>query len=147
MLQEQIKKDLDKALLAKEELLVSTLRLLLAEIRNYWIEKQKDLTDEDMIAVIRRQIKQRKDSIKAYQKGGREDLAEKETKEMGILGKYLPQQMEIDELKKIVKETIEEVGAAGPKDFGKVMGAVMGKVKGAAEGAMVAEAVKRLLSG
>lgn len=147
MLQEQIKKDLDKALLAKEELLVSTLRLLLAEIRNYWIEKQKDLTDEDVIAVIRRQIKQRKDSIEAYQKGGRKDLAEKETKEMGILGKYLPQQMAVNELEKIVKETIEEVGAAGPKDFGKVMGAVMGKVKGAAEGAMVAEAVKRLLSG
>lgn len=145
MLQEQIKKDLDKALLAKEKLLVSTLRLLLAEIRNYWIEKQKDLTDDDVIAVIRRQIKQRKDSIEAYQKGGRKDLAEKETKEMGILGKYLPQQMAIGELEKIVKETIGEVGANGPQDFGKVMGLSMKKIAGRAEGSLVAQTVKKLL--
>ncbi len=145
MLQEKIRNDLNQALLAKDELLVSTLRLLLAEIRNRWIQKQSEIKDEDILGVIRKQIKQRKDSIEAYQKGGRNDLADKEAKEMAILGKYLPQEMPVDDLEKIVKETVAEVGVSGPQDFGKVMGTVVKKVQGRADGSLVAETVKKLL--
>jgi len=146
MLQEQIKDDLNQALLAKDEILVSTLRFLLAEIRNRWIQKQADLTDEDVFAVIRSQIKQRKDSIEAYRKGNRDDLADKEEKEMSILGKYLPQEMPAEEIEKIVKEVIAEVGASGPQDFDKVMGASIKKIAGRVEGGTIAGMVKKILS-
>lgn len=147
MLQEKIKNDLNQALLAKDALLVSTLRFLLAEIRNRWIQKQTELADEDITAVIRSQIKQRKDSIDAYRKGDRNDLADKEEKEMAILGTYLPQQLPAEDLEKIVKETIAEVGATGSQDFGKVMGSAIKKVQGKADGSLVAETVKKLLAG
>jgi hypothetical protein len=145
MIIEKIKTDLKEAFRAKEELRVSTLRLLLSEIHNRQIEKQAELSDEDVVGVIRRGIKQRQEAIEAYQKGKREDLVKKEQTELSILSKYLPQQIPPKELEKIVKETISEVGASGPGDFGKVMGAVMGKVKGKAEGGVVAEVVKKLL--
>jgi uncharacterized protein YqeY len=145
MIIEKIKTDLKEAFRAKEELRISTLRLLLSEIHNRQIEKQAELSDEDVVGVIRRGIKQRQEAIEAYQKGKREDLVKKEQTELSILSKYLPQQIPPKELEKIVKETISEVGASGPGDFGKVMGAVMGKVKGKAEGGVVAEVVKKLL--
>jgi len=146
MLQDKIKKDLNQALLAKDVLLVSTLRFLLAEIRNRWIQKQAELADEDIFAVIRSQIKQRKDSIDAYRKGDRNDLADKEEKEMAILSTYLPQQMPAEDLEKIVKETIIEINATGLQDFGKVMGSAIKKVQGKADGSLVAEIVKKLLA-
>lgn len=148
MLLEKIKTDLKTALKEKDEVTISTLRFLLAGIHNKEIELKKrgKLTDEEVVAVIRQQIKQRQESIEAYKKGKRDDLVEKEKKELGILSKYLPQQPSSKELEKIIKETIEEVGAKGPADFGKVMGAVMGKVKGRAEGKIVAETVKKLLT-
>ena len=144
-LEEKIRQDLNQALKEKDELKAATLRFCLAENRNFWLQKQKELTDEDVVEVIRRQVKLRKEAIEAYQKGGRSDLAEKEGKELEILSKYLPQQLSPQELEKIIRETITEIGASGAGDFGKVMGAVMAKVKGQAEGAMVAAEVKRLL--
>jgi len=145
MLLEQIQNDLKTALKEKNELQVSTLRLLLAEIHNRQIEKQAELTEEDIVAVLRKEAKKRQESIEAYEKGGRQELADKESKELLILSKYLPQEMGPQELEKIVKEVIAEVGAQGVGDFGKVMGGVMDKVKGQIDGAKVSEVVKKLL--
>jgi uncharacterized protein YqeY len=142
MLLEQIRSGLKIAQKQKDELRVGTLRLLLSEIHNRQIQKQAELTDEEVVSVIRQQVKQRQEAIEAYQKGKREDLVRKEREELEILSKYLPQQMSPQQLEKIVKEVISEMGARGVGDFGKVMGAVMGKVKGRAEGAVVAEIVK-----
>ena len=157
MLIEQIQKDLTEALKSKNELVVSTLRLLLSEIHNRQIALRQirqahceqaqgeKITDDQVINVIRQQVKQRQESVEAYEKGGRQELADKESKELLILSKYLPQEMSPQELEKIVKEVIGKVGAQGAGDFGKVMGGVMGKVKGQIDGAKVSEAVKKLL--
>ena len=146
MLTDLIKTHLNEAILAKDEIKVSTLRFLLSEIRNCQIEKQKDLTDEDIVTVIRRGIKQRQESIEAFKKGKREDLVKKEEAEMDILSKYLPRQMSTEELELLVKQTIKEIGVVGPKDFGRIMGAVMAKAKGGADGSVVAEVVKKSLT-
>lgn len=147
MILEKIREDLQKALKNKETEIVSVLRLLLAAITNKEIElnKRGQLTDEEILAVISKQAKQRHESIEAYQKGARSDLADKEKRELAILNKYLPQKLSPSELKKIIKEIIKETGAASSQDLGKVMGKVMGKTKGRAEGKMVAEMVKKEL--
>lgn len=145
MLIEQIQKDLTEALKSKNEAIVSTLRLSLSEIHNRQIEKQAELTEEDIVAVLRKEAKKRQESIEAYEKGGRQELADKEKNELQFLSKYLPQEMSPQELEKIVKEVIVKVGPQGTGDFGKVMGVVMGKVKGQIDGAKVSEVVKKLL--
>lgn len=145
MLIEKIQGDLKTALKEKKEAQVSTLRLLLSEIHNRQIEKQSELNDEDILAVIRRSVKQRQEAVEAYQKGIRNDLAEKEKEESAILSNYLPQEMSGEELEKVVKEVIEGLGEVGPGDFGRVMGAVMGRVKGQIDGAKVTEVVKKLI--
>lgn len=145
MLIEQIQKDLTEALKSKNEAIVSTLRLSLSEIHNRQIEKQAELTEEDIVAVLRKEAKKRQESIEAYEKGGRQELADKEKNELQFLSKYLPQEMSPQELEKIVKEVIGKVGPQGAGDFGKVMGVVMGKVKGQIDGAKVSEVVKKLL--
>lgn len=142
---DRIKSDLRKALLAKDGLKVATLRFLLAELKNLEIQKKSDLTDEDVIATIRHQIKQRKEAIDLYKKGNRQDLVDKEEQESEILSKYLPQEISAENLEKLVSQTIKESGATGPKDFGKVMGMVMAKIKGQADGSQVAELVRKLL--
>jgi len=145
MLLETIQNDLKTALKEKNELQVSTLRLLLAETHNRQIEKQAELTEEDIVAVLRKEAKKRQESVEAYEKGGRQELADKEKNELQFLSKYLPQEMSPQKLEKIVKEVIGKVGAQGVSDFGEVMGVVMGKVKGQIDGAKVSEAVKKLL--
>ncbi len=145
MLEEKIRADLNKALKEKDGLKIATLRFLLAEIHNFWMQKQKKLKEEDVVSVIRQQVKLRREAVEAYQKAGRTDLVDKESKELTILSKYLPQEILPQELEKIIKETSEQTGAKGLKDFGRVMGVVMGKVKGRAEGKQVAETVKKHL--
>lgn len=146
MLLEQIKGELMEAMKARNDSKVSTLRFLLAQIQNKTIEKKQELTDEDVILVIQKQAKKSQESIEAFKQGGREDLVGKEQSELDILSKYLPQQISVDKLRKIVQQTATEVGAVGPADFGKVMGMVMGKVKGQADGNQVTEIVKETLN-
>lgn len=143
-LYERIQQDLKKALKEKEAIKLSTLRFLLSAIRNREIELKKrgKLTDKEITGVIRQQVKQRQESIEAYRTGKREDLASKEEEEMKILNTYLPQELSSEELEKIINQTIKEVKASGPADFGKVMGQVIKKAKGRVEGKMVAELVK-----
>lgn len=147
MIEEQIKKDLKAAQKQKRELEVSALRFLLSALHNKEIEKQEKLTDEDVVKVLQNQVKQRKESIEAFKKGGRVDLARKEEEELKILSKYLPQEISGEELEALIDEVISDTGASGPSDFGKVMGQVMGRVKGRAEGATVALMVKKKLVG
>ncbi len=137
MLQEKINNDLKDAMKARDALKTSCLRMIIADIKNTSIAKQRKLKDEDIIEVLQRQVKQHKDSIEGFKKGDRQDLADKETKELEIIRGYLPEQLTPDEIKDIVKQAIKETGAKERKDIGKVMGVIMGKVKGRAEGKLV----------
>ncbi|ACO04575.1 MAG TPA: GatB/YqeY domain-containing protein [Persephonella sp.] len=128
----------------KEKL--STIRMLISEIKKVQIDQKKELSDDEIIAVIQRYAKQRKESIKQYREAGREDLAQKEEKELQIVQQFLPQPLTEEEIEKIVEETIKELNASSMKDMGKVMKAVMEKVKGRAEGAVVSSIVKSKLS-
>jgi len=151
MLLDKIQSDLQEALKANNEGLVSTLRYLLAEIHNRQIALRgsqgeiKKFGDEEVIAAIKLQVKQHRESIELYNKGNRSDLVAKERQELDYLSKYLPQSMASKDLEKIIKEVIGQIKPAGPQDFGKVMGVVMGKVKGQADGNQVSPIVKKLL--
>lgn len=124
---------------------LDTLRMLKADIMKYEVSgADKQATDEVVLDIIKRNIKQRKEAAEAFEKGGNTQAAKKELDEIKILEKYMPEQMSEDQLWAIVQETIEQL-SAGPGDFGKVMGAVMGKVKGQADGGMVNKVVKDLL--
>lgn len=138
----KIDKDLIEALKAKDELKVSTLRLLKASLKNYAIEKKvKELEENDVIKLIKTQIKQRQDSIEAYRKGNRLDLVQKEEKEFDILKSYLPEELSPEELKNIISEVIKETSANSIKEMGKIMGLVMSKAAGRCDGRMVSSLV------
>ena len=142
----KIQQDLTDVLKQKDEIKTSTLRLVISEIGNARIEKGGDLTDEDIVQVISKEAKKRQESIAAFKKGKRVDLAEKEEKELAFLKTYLPEPISDEELLKIVDSAIAEVGAKDMKDLGKVMSQVLSKVKGRAEGSAVASIVKSKLS-
>lgn len=143
---EQINQDLKQAMINKDAALLSALRMLIAAMRNKEITLREggkaELTDEQAVEVVASEIKKRRDSVLAYEQGGRPELAEKENSEIKILEKYLPEQMSDEELEKIVAEVI----AGGASDYGRAMGQVMAKVKGKADGAKVGEMVKKLLA-
>lgn len=146
MLTEKIDSDLKEAMKQKNTVKLDALRMLKAAAHNKAIEKKiPALNDEDLVDVIQKQVKQRKDSITEFEKAGRKDLVRKETSEMKILEGYLPQQMSPEELKGIVKNAITAVGATSKQDMGKVMKEVMSKVKGRADGKLVNQAVTELL--
>lgn len=151
MLKKEIKNNLTKALKKGNRTECSTLRMLLAGILNKEKEKKyktskEELTDEEIIEIVFSEIKKRKEAIVEFEKGKRDDLAKKEKAEMAVLQKYLPEQFSEEEIKKIVKEAIEKVGAKEIKDIGKVMAETMPKVKGRADGSTVSKIVKELLS-
>jgi len=145
MLKERIDNDLKESLKAKDESRVSTLRLLKSALKNLEIEKQEELKDEDIVAAIKKQAKQRKDSIEEFKKGNRQDLVEKEAKELAVLKEYLPEEMSQEELAEIVKSAISESGATSAKDMGLVMKEAMAKVGGRADGKAVSAMVKEEL--
>jgi len=141
-----ISKDLVEAQKARDEVKVSTLRMLSAAIKNAEIAKGGELTDEEVMVQIAKGAKQHRESIDAYERGGRTDLVDKEKAELAVLQKYLPAQMGEAELGQIVDEVIKSVDASSPADMGRVMGAVMAKVKGQADGNAVSALVKSRLS-
>ena len=147
---DKLQEDLKEAQLARDEVKVSTLRLLLSEIKNAEIAKggpsAGGLSDEDVVSVIQKEVKKRKEAAAGFRSGGREDSALKEESELKILEGYLPAQMSNEELTKVVEDTITEVGVSSIQDMGKVIGAVMGKVKGQADGGVVSKIVKQRLS-
>lgn len=143
---DKLQNDLKQAQLDRDEIKVSTLRLLLSEIKNAEIAKGGVLSDEDITPIVQREVKKRKEAAAGFRNGGREESAIKEEAELKILETYLPSQMNIEELTKVVDETINELGASSITDMGKVIGAVMGKVKGKADGGSVSALVKERLS-
>lgn len=146
MLEEKILKEYQEAMKARDTIKSTLLSSLRAEIVNAAIKEKKDrLDDNGIIAVIRKQIKQHKDSIEQFQKGGRADLVDKEKKELQILESYLPAQLSDDQIKKIIEEAILSCGAEGQKDMGKVMKEVMAKTGSAADAKLVSDLVKERL--
>ncbi len=142
---DKINTDLKAAMRAKEELRLLVLRTLLSSINYAEIAKQKKLDDGGIIEVIGKEIKQRRESIEAYDKGNRQDLSAKEKAEMAILQEYMPAQMSRDEITAIVERVIAEVGPKGPGDKGKVMQKLMPQVKVKADGNEVNSIVTDLL--
>jgi uncharacterized protein YqeY len=142
--------DLKTAMREKNATKLGVLRLLKAAIMNAAIEKsgaQGELGDADAIQVIRKQVKQRQDSIESFEKGGRPELAAKEKEELSILQSYLPQTMSSDEISKVVRETIAEVGASSKAQMGVVMKALQAKVAGRADGKSLSAEVQKQLQG
>ena len=147
---DKLQNDLKAAQLARDEIKVSTLRLLLSEIKNAQIAKNGDLSEEDLISVLQREAKKRKEAALGFRAGGREQSAQKEETELAILQNYLPEALSEalsnEELTKIVDEVINELGVSSISDMGRVMGVVMGKVTGRADGGSVSAIVKQKLS-
>lgn len=149
MLKQQLPQDLKQSMLARDTLKTSVLRLLLSAVKYYEIQKggaEYEAADEEIISVIQKEIKQRKDSIEQFQKANRQELVDKETKELKILQTYMPKQMDEQEINILVEEAIKQTGSASIKDMGKVMGILMSKVKGKADGTLVSQIVKQKLS-
>jgi uncharacterized protein YqeY len=149
-LSQRVDVDLKTAMREKNATKLGVLRLLKAALMNAAIEKsgaQGELSDADSTQVIRKQVKQRQDSIESFEKGGRVELAAKEKEEMSILQSYLPQAMSADEISTIVRETITEVGATSKAQMGVVMKALQAKVAGRVDGKTLSAEVQRQLQG
>jgi len=144
MMLDKLQNDLKNAQLGLDEIKVSTLRLLLSEIHNAKIQKG-EVSEADVISVIQREVKKRKEAAEGFRQGGRQEQAGKEDTEAKILEGYLPAQLSDEELTEIVDGAIKELGATGISDMGKVIGAVMGKVSGQADGGRVSGIVKEKL--
>ena len=142
----KLQEEMKKAMKSGEKDRLSTIRMIISEIKKVQIDKKKDLTDEEIIQILQRYAKQRKEAIQQYKKANREDLVEKEEKELKVVEEFLPEQLSEEEIENIVQETIEEIGASSLKDMGKVMKVVMEKVKGRADGSTVSKIVKQKLS-
>lgn len=148
MLKQKLKEELKQAMLSKDVLKTSVLRLLISAIGYYEINKGGagyEATDEDVLAVVQKEAKQRKDAIEEFKKANRPELADKEAKELEMLQAYLPKQMGEEEIKTLVKEAIAQTGAKTAQDMGKVMGALMPKLKGKADGGIASKIVRESL--
>ena len=149
MNKQKLQEELKQSMLARDELRTSVLRLLLSAINYYEIQKGGagyQATEEDILTVTQNQAKQRRDSIEQFKIAGRQELVDKETKELEILSAYLPAQMGEEEVTKLVKEAISQTNASSMADMGKIMGALMPKVKGKADGNLVSSIVKKGLT-
>ena len=146
-LKEQITEDMKTAMRAKDVERLGTVRLLLAAIKQKEVDERVVVDDVAVVAIVDKLIKQRKDSIEAFQKAARTDLADKEAAEMKILLAYLPARMSAEEVTAAVKAIVTELGASGPGDMGKVMGAVKAQLAGKADMGQVSAAVKAALAG
>ena len=146
-LKTQILDDIKTAMKGRDMETVSALRMVNSSLKNKEIEvRPNELTEQDIIGVLKKLSKQRKDSIEQFQKAGRNDLVEKEQKELSVLEKYLPEQMGEAQVATIVEACIAELGASSMKDMGKVMQAVTGKTQGSADNKLVSQIVKAKLS-
>ena len=145
-LKETLENDLQEALRSKDERRKTTLRLALAAIHNAEIAKGKALEEGELLAVLSKEAKQRRESAALFADGGREDLVDQENKELEILTEYLPEQLSEAEIEARVREVIDEVGATSAAQMGDVMRVLMPQMKGKADGQLVSTMVKRILS-
>ncbi|HZW83862.1 MAG TPA: GatB/YqeY domain-containing protein [Candidatus Deferrimicrobium sp.] len=137
--------DMKQAMKDKDKLKLSVIRMVKASVKNEEINQGHVLSDDQVLALLNRELKQRRDSLQEFEKAGRVDLAEPTRAEIEILLTYLPEQMDEVQVRQIVQETIEQTGASSKKDLGRVMGAIMPKVKGKADGTLVNKIVQELL--
>jgi uncharacterized protein len=149
MTKQQLRDELKQAMLAKDEVKTSVLRMIISALNYFEIQKGGagyEATEEDVLAVLQKEVKQHNDSIEQFKLGNRQELVDKETKELEIIKKYLPEQMSEEEVKKLVSEAISQTGATAISDMGKVMGILMSKTKGKADGSLISRLVKEALT-
>ncbi len=145
-LQGKLTADLKQSLKQGDKIRSSVIRLAKAAIHNAEIAKGRSLEEDEVLEVLSRQVKQRRESIAEFEKAGREDLLSREKAELSILLEYLPQQLSREEIVELARQAIQEVGAQSPRDKGRVMGKLMPQLKGKAEGKLVSEVVDELLT-
>ena len=145
-LKAQITEDMKAAMRAKDSARLGTIRLLQAAMKQKEVDERVELDDVMVIAIVDKLIKQRKDSVTAYEQAGRQDLADLESAEIAVLSAYLPQRLSAEEVQKAVDAIVSELGASGPGDMGKVMGVVKTRLAGKADMGLVSSAVKSALN-
>jgi len=146
-LNERLTQDMKAALKAGPagKVRLETIRFLRAAVKNAEIEKQAPLSDDEVLGIITKQVKQLRDSMADFQRSNRQDLIERAQAEIDVLSGYLPEQLSADEVRDLARKVIAQVGAQGPRDMGKVMGPLMAQTKGRADGKLVQQIVKELL--
>ena len=144
-LKQRLADELKNAMKNKDQLRKNVITMIRADIKQIEVDKRVELTEDDIIGIISKQAKQRRDSIEEFEKGGREDLVEQAKQEVDLLMEYLPEQLSEEEVEIIIKEVIAETGATSMKDMGKIMAAAMPKLKGKADGKIVNQVVKKVL--
>jgi len=147
MLKDKITEDMKTAMRAKDTARLGTVRLLLSAIKQKEVDERVELTDADVLSIIEKMLKQRRESIAQYEKAGRNDLADVEKAEIAVLSGYLPQQMSEAEVAEAIAAAIKEAGAAGPKDMGKVMGLLKPRLAGRTDMGKLSGSVKAKLGG
>lgn len=144
-LKEQITEDMKAAMRAKDSAKLGTIRMLTAAIKQKEVDERVEVSDDDVLAIVTKMIKQRKDSITQFEAGGRQDLADIEKAELEVLNVYLPAYLSEDEIKALVSAAVTQVGAAGPQDMGKVMAWIKPQVAGRADMGLVSSLIKAAL--
>jgi uncharacterized protein YqeY len=144
-LSQRIESAMRDAMRARDERRTQTLRMAMAAAHNQRIARGRELTDDEVVDVVVRQVKQRRESIELYRAGGREDRAADEEAEAAILAEFLPQQLSENEVESLVRAAVAETGASGPGDLGRVMGRVSPQTKGRADGRLVSDIARRVL--
>jgi uncharacterized protein YqeY len=145
-IKEQLQNDLKRAMLEQDDLRKRTLRMVISSLKLAEVDRKAELDDPAILGLIQKEVKSRQESVDEAKQAGRDDLVERTQAEIEVLQEYLPKALSEDELKDLVQEAIDEVGAEGPADMGKVMKAVMPRVQGRADGKMVSELVRGKLS-
>ena len=141
-LNERLNDDMKQAMKNQDKFKLSVIRMIRSTIKNIEIDKKKALDDNEVLEILNREIKQRKDSLQEFEKAGRDDLSEQVKQEIEIIAEYMPEPLSEEELNAIVQQTIQEVGASSKTDMGKVMSALMPKVKGRADGKLINQMVQ-----
>ncbi|MDQ0876923.1 uncharacterized protein YqeY [Paenibacillus sp. V4I3] len=144
-LSDRLNEDMKQAMKSQDKFKLSVIRMVRSTIKNSEIDLKRALDDNEVLDVLTREIKQRKDSLHEFTKAGRDDLAESLKAELVILAEYMPQQLSEEEVKAIVQQTIQQIGASSKADMGKVMTALMPQVKGRADGKLINQLVQQLL--
>ena len=145
-LKEKLLSDMKEAMKSKDSLKLGTIRSVIAAVKNQEIDLRKDLDEEDVLTIVSREVKKRKEAASLYKKGKRPELEDKEIQEMKILQTYLPEQVSEEDLRQRIQQVIEETGAEGMKDFGKIMKTIVPEFKGKADNALIKELASEFLN-
>jgi len=145
-LKEKLLSDMKEAMKSKDSLKLGTIRSVIAAVKNQEIDLRKDLDEEDVLTIVSREVKKRKEAASLYKKGKRPELEDKEIQEMKILQTYLPEQVSEEDLRQRIQQVIEETGAEGMKDFGKIMKTLVPEFKGKADNALIKELASEFLN-